>query len=747
MNCVPLANAYAPICLCLKDGFDTLDYVNKIVCGKLTCLGPRHWFYRISGGSANARDAVEKDTADLLYHHGIGSILVSLLASSGLALISLGQVSSTLLSSWWALMSVVLVLRGIDILHFHRVRKPGVRTGQIEIGRFGLGLVATALLWSAFPLATFKDLTQTARAYTTIVLCGMVGGGATVLAPSKILSLIFCALLVLPTSIVFFTLPGTQNTFLGILGCVFFSVMVVSSRVSNSAIMKAIRLSRANEALAAEMKEERQRTEAANIELRAAQAALSEVNQSLERRIQARTSDLEREMSEKERYAKELAYLASTDSLTGLANRTSLGERLRRALHLADRAGESLAVLFLDLDKFKEVNDVLGHMAGDYVLKTVAQRLLRHSPRTVELARWGGDEFVVALPGLANAEEAVDLASTLSRCIADPIEMEAGAVRIDATIGIALFPDHGRTEEELIRAADVAMYASKEEKRFKIRLFDPSLARHLALRHLLERALREAVETETLAVAFQPIITAKNGLCETVEALARWDHPQRGPISPDEFIPLAERTGEIVALGRLVLRQACREAASWRGHPPPCVSVNVSALQIQAGTLVMDVSNALKESGLRPSRLQLELTESVFAGDRSNIIPTLVALREKGIKISLDDFGTGFSCLADLRRLPVDQIKIDKSFVESLSTDSDPIVKVIVTTALAFGLKVVAEGVETEAQAKRLVALGTHYLQGFLFAHVLSPEALRNWLVAQDPAPPEKKILAKTTIN
>jgi predicted signal transduction protein with EAL and GGDEF domain len=357
------------------------------------------------------------------------------------------------------------------------------------------------------------------------------------------------------------------------------------------------------------------------------------------------------------------------------------------------------------------------------------------------LARWGGDEFVIALSGLVNADVAIDLASELNKCLCDPIEIDSALVRIDATIGIALFPDHGRTEVDLIRAADMAMYASKEEKRSKIKVFDPSLSRRLTEHHMLVRALRNAVTNRALEIVFQPIITASTGECETLEALVRWNHPELGPISPADFIPLAERSGEIVALGRWVLSEACREAASWPRHKPPSVSVNVSAVQIESGTLQMDIANALKEAGLPPSRLSLELTESVFAGDRRHIIPTLRALRYTGIKISLDDFGTGFSCLADLRRLPIDQLKIDKSFVDSIDVDSGPIVNTIVTTAQTFGLDVVAEGIETAAQAEKLIGLGVHYLQGYLFSDILSPDAARQWLRHQ-PRPAARSTMA-----
>ncbi len=681
------------------------------------------------GAAKSAREAAEKDAADLLYRHGIGSVLVSLLASSGLALIARQQVNARLLMFWWLPMTGVLLLRGLDIL-LHRLNVSSNRKGRTQVRRFGLGLTATAALWAVFPVAFLAQLNQTGRAYTAIVLCGMAGGSATVLSPSKILSLIFCAFLVLPASVLFLFFPGGENTFLGCLGLMFFVVMVVSSRVAHRATMNSVLLSHTNQALVIRMDEERQRTESVNAELQAAQAALSEANKNLEDRIRDRTADLEKEMQQTERYAKELAYLASTDSLTGLHNRPTLAHRLIHALKHAAQSGHSLAVLFVDLDKFKEVNDLMGHPAGDHVLRVVAQRLVQRMPRSVEVGRWGGDEFVVAFPGIQSSIEAIELAGVLSSSLRNPIEIDEGKVTVEATIGIALFPQHGQTAEELIQAADIAMYASKEEKISRIRVFDPELGRCLTDRHLLERDLREAIDGQTMSLVFQPIIDGSSGFCETFEALARWKHPARGNISPDEFIPLAEKTGGITAIGRWVLIEACREAASWPGDRPPSVSVNVSAVQIQSGTLLTDVLTALKESGLPPQRLQLELTERVFAGDR-RVIPALNKLRQQGIKISLDDFGTGFSCLAELRRLPIDRIKIDKSFVDGLDSDAGSIVKLILMTAETFGLQVVAEGVETEWQAQRLVHLGTRYLQGYLFSSMLSPNATRDWLRAQ----------------
>jgi EAL domain-containing protein (putative c-di-GMP-specific phosphodiesterase class I) len=260
------------------------------------------------------------------------------------------------------------------------------------------------------------------------------------------------------------------------------------------------------------------------------------------------------------------------------------------------------------------------------------------------------------------------------------------------------------------------------------------LQRQIIERHQFDQALRHAVRTEAFSIVFQPIITVANGRCDTLEVLARWIDPQLGVVSPEQFIPAAERTGEINALGRLMLTQACCEAASWPGPSPPAISVNVSAVQIECGTLPLDVETALARSGLPPSRLYLELTESVFGGNHCDVIPALMKLRQQGIKILLDDFGTGFSCLADLRRLPVDWIKIAKEFVEAIDTDSEAIVRLILMTARTFGLEVVAEGVETVTQAERLIGFGVDYLQGYLLSGGLSPEQTREWIIHQTPA-------------
>jgi diguanylate cyclase (GGDEF)-like protein len=392
----------------------------------------------------------------------------------------------------------------------------------------------------------------------------------------------------------------------------------------------------------------------------------------------------------------------------------------------------SIAVLFLDLDNFKEVNDLKGHYWGDHVLREVANRLSAIIPVDATCARWGGDEFVFVLsylPAGEAARRANAVATQLRRSVCGPICFGSETVRVDATIGIALFPDHGRTADELIRAADMAMYAAKKGGRGRVRTFDPALAAELRDRRLLEEALRDAIPRGELRLEFQPIIDAANWRCRSLEALVRWEHPTRGTIGPTEFIPIAERSGDIIAIGRWVLAQACAAARNWPGVPQPAVSLNVSVAQIVDGNVLDDVRAALAESGLAPHRLHIEVTETLFASDHRQIIPTLVALRAMGIGISLDDFGTGFSSLSYLRSLPIDTLKIDKSFVADVQNESGPIIKAIRSLADAFDIDVIAEGVETAEAAATLLSMGVNFLQGFLFAHPLPQDEVADWLL------------------
>ena len=687
-----------------------------------------------SGPGLDYDALVARDAAELLCRQSVGGLAVSAFASSFLAYMALGRAPLWHVIAWWLAMTGGLAIRSLDLLFSRRRRSSPAWSGGREILRFGCGVVLTAAIWIAFPLVFFSSLGGAGRTAMTIILSAMAGGSATVLGASLSLSIGYCAAMLLPVSIMFLRAGGQDDQILGMLGGIFFATMVLSSRVSHTSTMAALRLSRTNHGLLIEVEGQRNLAEQTNSELQTAQFALRQANLSLEARVQARTVDLEREVAERKRYAEELSRLASTDPLTGLYNRAMLSDRLFATLANAEESGGSVAVLFVDLDKFKEVNDVKGHHAGDRVLQVVAERLSGSLRPGTDLARWGGDEFVVVQKALGDPHEAVVLAEALRESLGRPIEIDLETILIDATIGISIFPEHGKAPDELIRAADVAMYAGKEEKRGKVRIFDPSLAEELVERHQLEQALREAIATDSLSLAFQPIVGASSEQCEALEALLRWDHPARGPIPPSEFIPIAERSGQILSIGSWVLREACCAAASWTGERPPAVSVNVSAAQVLSGDLAAEVFAALVRSGLPPHRLHIELTESLFAGDHGRIVSTLSRLREKGVRVSIDDFGTGFSSLAYLQNLPIDIVKIDRSFVRTMERDSHPVISAIVSISRALNLRMIAEGVENPAQAAMLRAMGVDYFQGYLYAKPLPASSVAQWLAERRDA-------------
>ena len=679
-----------------------------------------------------------RDAADLLYQNGLSAPIIICLASFltvGILTVSHAPHIQAMFV-WLAIVVLIAIGRSLDILASKRRRARPNWDGQTELIRFGIGVVATAASWAIFVLLFLPALDGIERTTLAIVLSAMAGGSSALLGASLPLAITFAGSMLIPASIILMLLPGGESVILGLSGLGYFVFMCLSSAVVHRGTMSAIRTARAHQRLVFEMELERQRSEQTNAELVRAQAALNESLETLEERIRERTIDLEWEIRERERYSRELSHLALHDSLTGLYNRATLAERLTTELAQAEAAGASIAVLFLDLDRFKEVNDLLGHLAGDHVLREVAKRMAELVPPDAILARWGGDEFVFA-QRVEDAHEAADAIGALFlRSVGDPIAIGSDIARVGATIGISIFPDHGRTADDLVRAADMAMYAAKHDGRGGVRMFTPDLATALGKRHVLEHALRDAIGDETLRLVFQPIVDATSGDCTSLEALLRWETAPHGPIGPSEFIPIAEQTGEIVPIGRWVLERACAAAATWQAERPTPVAVNVSVAQIVAGTLLADVRRALDRSGLDPTLLHLEVTESLFATDHEQTIPTLQALRAMGIQISLDDFGIGFSSLGYLRTLPIDTIKIDKMFIDNVEGESRAIVEAIQTIAHAFHLGIVAEGVETEAQATALRALGVRSLQGFYFSHPLEAGAVSAALEAQDTRTP-----------
>jgi diguanylate cyclase (GGDEF)-like protein len=410
-----------------------------------------------------------------------------------------------------------------------------------------------------------------------------------------------------------------------------------------------------------------------------------------------------------------IEYMAHHDSLTGLANRVLLNERLERAISVIDRE-EMVAVHHLDLDQFKAVNDTFGHPVGDKLLKIVADRLRGLVRETDTIARMGGDEFVIVQPFIADPADATALAQRIITLMSEPYSIDGHQAVIGASIGIAVGPGDGSGADKLLRNADLALYRAKGDGRGTFRFFEPAMDLQMQTRRIMERDLRKALPAGEFELYYQPVVNLANSEISGFEALIRWNHPERGLVSPAAFIPLAEETGFIVPLGEWVIRQACATAAQWPGDLR--VAVNISAVQFRNPGLMQVVVGALAASGLDPTRLEIEITETVLLHNKEATLAVLHQLRALGIRIAMDDFGTGYSSLTYLQCFPFDKIKIDRSFVKDITENSGSlnIVRAVAALARGMGMMATAEGVEPREQLDQITSEGCTEMQGFLFS-------------------------------
>jgi len=464
-------------------------------------------------------------------------------------------------------------------------------------------------------------------------------------------------------------------------------------------------------------------------------AELAELNNQLDNKVSERTKELNESVRQHKLTAEHAEFLAFNDSLTLLPNRSMFSKLLNNAVRLAQGDGKQLAVLFVDLDRFKNVNDTLGHEAGDMLLQEMAARLKSCLRASDCIARLGGDEFVLMAPSLCGTEQLRVLAQKILATVARPFKLRDHEFHVTASVGISVYPLDGEDERALMKNADIAMYQAKEEGKNTFAFYSAQINTHSLERLAFESSLRRALAGQQFRVHYQPKVDCRTRQVTGVEALLRWNHPDLGPVPPSKFIPVAEENGLIVDIGRWVLKTACQQQVSWcdMGLPPVRMAVNLSARQFYDEVLLSDVRSILAETGVDPAFLELEITESMLMRDVDKATEALWAFKNLGIRLSLDDFGTGYSSLSNLKRFPIDTIKVDRSFVRELPSNEED--KAITDAVIAMGktlnMTVVAEGVETREQMEFLTDHACDEMQGFYFSKAVPAKAISDLLAAQ----------------
>ena len=452
------------------------------------------------------------------------------------------------------------------------------------------------------------------------------------------------------------------------------------------------------------------------------------------------TSVLERAIkyaSARQRYLAQLAAVGQIDTLTGLLNRSVLDDVLNKAIAQAKRANNIVAVALLDLDHFKDINDSLGHPAGDELLKVVADRLTAVTRETDSVLRLGGDEFVVVAANLTELDGAAQLARKIIGALAEPVQLELQPLFVSTSIGISLAPTDAKDPAELLKNADLALYRAKAEGRGRYHFYNEDMHTVAVNRRQLDTDLRKAIARDELALYYQPKVHAESGAILGAEALIRWHHPERGTVLPGDFISIAETSQIIVEIGEWVLRTASAQVMTWQkdGIALPNCSINLSPLQLKSASLAGAFIDVIEETGIDPKILEIEITESTIMDNVETVATILGLLRRQGISVSIDDFGTGYSSLEILKQLPVDKLKIDRSFVAGITTDTNDavIASAIISLAQNLGLEVIAEGVETREQLEFLQQNGCDQVQGYFFSRPLPADEFTKWFRQHHP--------------
>lgn len=642
-------------------------------------------------------------------------LIFTFVATSALAFYFYDHSRELGLWTWWGAMQLVSLLCLASLIWW---RKSNART-DVNWARalhvFCASALLVGVLWASFTLAYFSSASASQRMVISLVMSTVAAGSVSVLALVPWVNRVFIALLVGPL-VLFFAMAGkSDDLVVAGLGVVLFIGLTGFSRVTGENFVSSV------------MAAQRQHKKMASVF--AQRDELIKAKDELEARVMRQIAALQAEMDLKERYAQELDKIANCDQLTGLLNRAGFDEGLKRMLSAARDRQQVVGMMAIEVLHF-DVVELQGTLVSDQVLLAMADRLKHFMPQRSLIASWGGAEFFVAV-----AQDDIEASETpfwnryaalVQDVLQQPIDTDAGPICVDVLMGITRYPDLAINNELMFYQSAAAKHNLRKLGVGGIKVFDPHLDASLKDRHHLRQALHKAIEASSLSLAFQPLVPNIKSKPGKMEALLRWQDAEFGQVSPAVFVPIAEESGLILPLGRWVLHSACATATTWPNKTMVCV--NVSIHQILSGHLPDDIQSALEGSGLDPSRLEIEITESIFAQDLDFICAVLKAVRELGVGVAIDDFGTGYSSLAYLRRLPADTVKIDRSFIQELDRDAQKFLFSLVTMARGLGFHIVAEGIETEQQRDFLLGLGVDYLQGFLMSKPIAADDALAWL-------------------
>jgi len=659
---------------------------------------------------------VFQEQVRLLYDNSLLASITVIAISALLVYVLQHSLYPPYLLLWLAAISLASLLR-MGLLFWYKKRSQYFSSGRWA-ARYVFSTLLVGIAWSVLSVFYYYTGHVWVQSLLLIVVFVVIATSVAILPSMMSAFFAYTAPQFLVLEVVLLLIGDTFSFTLAVAMLIYAVLIFASARNSNQYIKRAFEFQFQNQDLVSRLSDEVEQRE--------------QLIDERTRQLISTNVDLEREIAERKRAEESLLHLAYHDPLTELPNRLLFIDRLERSISKARRFKLQLAVLFIDLDRFKKINDSLGHTVGDKLLRLVAQRFQSCIRNEDTVSRLGGDEFTVIMESLNKPQHATVTAQKLIESMAEPFEIEGHKLFITTSIGISLYPEDGNVAEELLRNADSAMYRAKEEGRNTFQFYTVDMTEQAFERILMEANLRRALEKQELVVYYQPQVVMETREIIGLEALVRWEHPELGLVSPARFIPLAEDNGLIIPIGEYVLASACRQMVAWRkeGLNPGKVSVNLSGRQLQKKDLFQMISLTLAETGCKPEWLEFEVTEGFIMNNPAYSISLLQEIRELGIELSIDDFGTGYSSLAYLKRLPITKLKIDQSFVRDIPDDPDDeaIAKAIVALGGSLNLKVIAEGVENEQQEAFLIREGCTDAQGYYYGHPMPPGVIHQVL-------------------